>query len=269
MKKKAIILLALAGCRTPAELGPRLPPIRSSNELVEHLASRADVKDLYLRGRMTYSGPVGPRRRRLHLAVEIALGSQGNARLKASIPGINKKVGDVLIAENELWAHYLLGKKLYHGKIEGVFPEGKGRPGLPPGVGGRWFFFPDLSRASEEEMTVSHGEKYYDVTVTRKGSPARSFKLSKWSRIPEELHVFDLDKPGKVLAHVRYTSFGLEGNKLTLRALEVRLPGLDARASIKIEKLRTRAGFKPPVWRKPRVPKGTEVIELKPAGKEK
>ena len=270
MKKNALFLLALAGCRTPAELGPRLAPVRRPNELVDHLASRAsELKALYLRGGLRYSGPVGPRRRRAHLGVKIFLGSQGNVRLMANFPVVDRRVADLLVADGEFQAYVPVAKKLYRGKTEGVFPEGKGSPGLPPGVGGKWFFFPDLSLASGEEMSFSRGKRSYDVEVTRGGRPARSFRISSWSRTPEEVIVYDLDRPGEVLVSVSYTSFRLEGGRLLPRRLEVRFPGFEATAALKIEKLSLEENFPPKTWRMGRVRKDTEVIELKPEAKDR
>ena len=269
MKKKALFLLALAGCRTPAELGPRLAPIRRPRELVNHLASRASaVKAIYLRGGLRYSGPVGPRRRRAHLQAKIFLGSQGNVRLMANFPVLDRRIADVLVADGEFQAYVPAAKKLYRGKTEGVFPKGKGRPGLPPGVGGKWFFFPDFSLASGEQMSVSRGKRYYDVAVMRGDRPARSFRVSAWSRIPEEVQVYDLDKPGEILAAIRYTSFRLEGKRLLPRTLEVRFPGLEATAALRIDKLIFKENLPPGIWRLPRVRKDTEVVELKPEAKD-
>ncbi len=281
MEKKLLLLLGVLGCRTPAELGPRMPPIRSSRDLVGRLASRAaDVKDLYIRGGIKCSW--------IRLDVEIALASRGDARLVANVPIINKKAADVLVSGGEFWAYLPTEKKLYRGKTagplpegkvgttigvalfllrgetEGGLPEGEGRPGVPPGAGGKWIFFPELSRGSEEQMSVSRGKRHYDVTITRGKTVARALKVSVWSRTPEELAIYDLDRPGEILATVRYTSFRLEGEKLMPRILEIRFAGLKAKGTIRIEKLNPRATFKAPMWKPPRVRKGTEVIELNP-----
>ena len=258
-----MFFLALAGCRTAAELGPRLLPIRRSRELIDHLASRAaDAENISIRGRMKYSGMIGSRKRRISgLDVVLILGKQGNVRLVCGI--LNRRLVDVLIAEGEYWAHLPGSKKLYRGETDGVFPKGEGLPGLLPGVTGKWFFFPDLELASDEQMSVSRRRKHYDVTITRGGVPARSLKVSTWSRTPEAAVIYDLDRPGRVLAAVRYVSFKLEGDRLMPRRLEIRLPRLDARAVLAVNDMNLKAKLKHP-WRPPRKTKSTQVIEVGP-----
>ena len=101
MRRKTLLFLALAGCRTAAELGPRLAPIRRSRELTDHLASRtADAENISIRGRMKYSGMIGSRRRRISgLDVVLILGKRGNVRLVCGM--LNRRLVDLLVAEGE------------------------------------------------------------------------------------------------------------------------------------------------------------------------